>query len=190
MVTLLPIEGEAFYGCIGELIINSKTFVEKDYTFHNCPQKDSYGWLNGNKFTQLIIGNSITKIGDYTFFGCSSLTSVIIPDSVTSIGEGAFSGCESLTSVTIPDSVTSIESGAFSGCNSLTSVTIPDSVTSIAEGAFYECSSLKTIICKASTPPVLEKDAFYKIPVDATIIIPEGCEDAYMNSDWKYLFEE
>ena len=46
-----------------------------------------------------IIPNSVTSIGDYTFYACSSLTSITIPNSVTSIGEGAFSYCESLTTV-------------------------------------------------------------------------------------------
>ena len=36
-----------------------------------------------------IIGDNITKIGNYTFYNCSSLKSVTIPSSVTSIG-----GCD------------------------------------------------------------------------------------------------
>ena len=46
-----------------------------------------------------IIPNSVTSIGDYTFYAYSSLTSITIPNSVTSIGEWAFSYCESLTTV-------------------------------------------------------------------------------------------
>ena len=64
---------------------------------------------------------SVTSIGDYAFFKCSSLTSVTIPNSVTSIGEWAFEGCSGLTSVTIPNSVTTIEPQAFYGCSGLTS---------------------------------------------------------------------
>jgi hypothetical protein len=41
---------------------------------------------------------------------------------------------------------------------------------------------LSTIICKAETPPILERDAF---PEFETLIVPEGCEEAYANSDWK-----
>ena len=64
------------------------------------------------------------------------IAEVVIPDSVTKIGDGAFQYCESLTSVVIPDSVTEIGEEAFEGCTSLTSVVIPDSVTEIGEEAF------------------------------------------------------
>lgn len=36
---------------------------------------------------------SVTSIGDYAFFDCTSLASIEIPNSVTSIGDSAFSGC-------------------------------------------------------------------------------------------------
>ncbi len=93
----------------------------------------------------IVIPNSVTSIGEYAFYQCSSLTSVTIPNSVTSIGEAAFYNCSGLTSVTIGNSVTSIGYEAFWGCSSLTSVTIPNSVTSIRYGAFNECSSLTAI---------------------------------------------
>ncbi len=94
----------------------------------------------GGKTGAYTIPNSVTSIGEYAFYNCSSLTSVTIPDSVTSIGSSAFSGCSNLISVNIPDSVTSIGDNAFYYCRRLTSVTIPDSVTSIGERAFSWCS--------------------------------------------------
>ena len=83
-------------------------------------------YLNGELLTELIIPDSVTSIGNYTFYNCTSLTSVVIPDSVTNIEDGAFSGCTSLTSVVIPDSVTSIENGAFYNCSSLEGLYITD----------------------------------------------------------------
>ena len=44
-----------------------------------------------------IIPSSITSIGAYSFFSCSSLTSIVIPNSVTNIESGAFKFCDSLT---------------------------------------------------------------------------------------------
>ena len=46
-----------------------------------------------------VIPSSVTSIGEYAFYGCSSLTSITIPASVTSIGNSAFYGCSSLKTV-------------------------------------------------------------------------------------------
>ena len=135
----------AFADCQGELIIKSK-IIEMDYTEYDYPMNRESGWLAGSKFTKITIGENITKIGEWTFKGCSSLTSVTIPNSVTSIGSYAFALCSSLTSITIPDNVTAIGKETFCGCSSLTSITIPDSVTSIGSYAFADCISLNSVI--------------------------------------------
>ena len=88
---------------------------------------------------------SVTRIGERTFYHCSSLTSVIIPNSVTTIGESAFSYCFGLTRVSIPNSVTTIGMHAFSGCTGLTSVSIPNSVTTIGVSAFFGCEGLTSV---------------------------------------------
>jgi hypothetical protein len=48
---------------------------------------------NCSQLTSLTIGENVTSIPNYAFFGCSSLTSVTIPKSVTEIGYYAFYGC-------------------------------------------------------------------------------------------------
>ncbi len=93
---------------------------------------------NGTTYT-------VTRIGSYAFYGCSSLTAVEIPNSVTSIGDEAFYGCSGLTAIQIPSSVTSIGERAFYDCSSLTTVEIPNSVTSIGERAFYGCERLHSV---------------------------------------------
>ena len=105
---------------------------------------------------RIIVGDSVTTIGEYAFSYCSSLTSITIPNSVTTIKEYAFSNCSSLTSVTIPNSVTTIGDNAFNGCSSLTSVTIPNSVTTIGGWAFSDCSSLTSVTIPNSVTTIRE----------------------------------
>ena len=114
---------------------------------------------------------SVTSIGKYAFFGCSSLSSVTIGDSVTSIGDGAFRDCSSLTSVTIPNSMTSIGDDAFAGCSSLTSITIPNSVTSIGKYAFFSCSGLTSITIPNSVTSI-EYHAFSGCSSLTSVTIP------------------
>ena len=126
----------------------------------------------GNE-NELVLPDSVTRIGNYAFYGCSSLTSITIPDSVTSIGNSAFSGCSGLTSIIIPDSVTSIGGDAFWGCSGLTSIIIPDSVTSIGGGAFRGCSGLTSIIIPDSVTSIGYR-AFYGCSGLTSITIPDS----------------
>ena len=60
-------------------------------------------FYNSN-FTQLILPNSITEIGDYAFFSSLLLTELTLPSSLIRIGISAFISCAKLTSLIIPDS--------------------------------------------------------------------------------------
>ncbi|MBR6304165.1 MAG: leucine-rich repeat protein, partial [Paludibacteraceae bacterium] len=110
------------------------------------------------------IPEGVASIGDYTFYGCSSLSSVDIPDSVNSIGQYAFYGCSSLSSVAIPEGVESIGQSAFYGCYSLSSVDIPDSVNSIGQSAFYGCYSLSSVAIPEGVTVIGDYD--YRLEVD------------------------
>ena len=98
-----------------------------------------------NSIVTVIIGDNVTNISDWAFFGFSNLTSIAIPASVTSIGEHALESCYSLANITIPGNVTTIGSFAFFDCESLTDIAIPNSVTSIGFDAFGKCTSLANI---------------------------------------------
>ena len=179
----------ALYDCTCELIIDSQTLVEKDYTTSNYPTRDD-GWLYGNKSTKITIGKNVTKIGNLAFFGCSSLACVTIGNRVTSIGNSAFRNCSNLTSVTIPDGVTSISDELFSGCSSLTSITIPNNVASIGHKAFYNCTRLKSVYCKPTTPPTAGNSIFWYSEngswlIHCKIYVPTASVSAYKKaSGW------
>jgi hypothetical protein len=52
-----------------------------------CHQHWHQAFMWCNNLTNLIIGNSVTNIGEEAFEGCTSLASVTFPASVTSIGD-------------------------------------------------------------------------------------------------------
>ena len=60
---------------------------------------------------------------------------VVMPNTVTKIGYAAFSGCTKLKNVTMSTEIVTIEDYAFFNCVSL-DVTIPDTVTEIGDNAF------------------------------------------------------
>jgi hypothetical protein len=84
----------------------------------------------GNTFTQVVIKNGVTTVGNYAFYYCSKLTSVTIPNSVISIGAYAFQNCTSLVAAPV-----------------LPATTL---VAYCYQYMFYGCSSLNSIVCLAT----------------------------------------
>ena len=130
-------------------------------------------YLNNQLVTDLVIPDSVTSIGNFAFFKCTSLKSITIPDTVQNIGASAFAYCASLTSVTLPDSAFSIPLGAFAACTSLTNITIPDSVTSIGTYAFLACTSLTSVKVGNSVTSI-DREAFENCRALTNIMIPNS----------------
>ena len=125
----------------------------------------NYAFQNCNGFTgNLTIGNSVTTIGDYAFQNCSGFTNNLsIPNSVTTIGESAFNNCSGFTgSLIISNSVTTIGNSVFSGCRGFTgSLTIPNSVITIDEYAFYNCRGFVGSLTIPNSVTTIGNYAFY-----------------------------
>lgn len=66
-----------------------------------------------NNIVNIVIGEGITHIGDYTFCRETSLENVTLPSSLKSIGAAAFAGNDKLMDITVPDSVNEIGDYAF-----------------------------------------------------------------------------
>ena len=126
-----------------------------------------------SSLSNIVIPASVTRIGDSVFSSCSSLSSIVISDGITSIGDSAFSGCRSLSNIVIPASVTSIKKWAFCGCSSLSNIVIPASVTSIGDRAFYDCRSLSYIVIPASVTSIGDR-VFYNCKSLKSIVISDG----------------
>ena len=80
-------------------------------------------WSNYQfRIKTVVIGDSVTSIGDWAFYWCFNLDSITIGNGVATIGYQAFYECWGLSSITIPDSVTSVGVRAFAYCNNLQTV--------------------------------------------------------------------
>ena len=69
---------------------------------------------------------NISTIGDFAFYGCSSLSTLKLNDNLETIGTGAFFGCSSLKNVTIGNYCRNIAANAFDGCTELESIEISE----------------------------------------------------------------
>ena len=178
--SVTDIGSEVFINCssLTKVTLNS-AIVSKSYG-SNLTLSSRFG----NQVKEYIIGDNVTSIGEYAFYGCSSLTSVKIGKSVKTIGKYAFQYCSNLTSVHISDLVawckisfyaasdesSSVSSNPlkyakhlFMNGKEIKEVIIPNSVTSISDYAFYGIH-LNTLIVGAGVLS-LGKSAFNESPV-------------------------
>ena len=162
--SVTSIGDHAFYNCSSLTSItvseNNKYFSSLNGVLFNKDKTDLITYPIGNERTEYTIPDSVTSIGNFAFYNCSSLTSITIPDSVASIGNSAFYNCSSLTNIKLPDVIDIISGNTFRDCSSLLNIIIPDSVTSIKECAFYNCSNLTSITIPDSVASI-ENSAFY-----------------------------
>lgn len=117
---------------------------------------------------------SLTTLGNYTFYGCSSLKAISLHDNLTSIGRSAFYQCASLTSVDMHSTaVESVGMYAFFGCTALKTVKFGSDVETIGDYAFYKCSSLESVDIPDSVT-YLGRYAFYKCQSLTSATLGEG----------------
>jgi uncharacterized repeat protein (TIGR02543 family) len=125
-------------------------------------------------------GAGLKTIGEWAFYGRTSLTQTSLPATITSIGTGAFSGCSNLALTSLPAGLTSIGSQAFQGCTSLTTITLPSNLTNIGTSAFSGCTNLTLVTSLGATPPTAGTDIFGATPpANLRIKVPSNSLAAY-----------
>lgn len=148
---------------------NLRTFKEFKY-FTGLTKIPNYLFYS-SYIEEIELPSTITEIGSYAFYQCSSLKSIVIPDGVTVIGERAFRYCSSLASFNIPSGVTIIQDYTFQGCP-VTSLTIPNTVTSIGQYAFT--GNRAEVIMIPSSVTSIGSYAFQTGPATKVVSIPNG----------------
>ncbi len=180
----------AFSGCesLTTVVLGSDIRVIEDYTFYKCSSLFSITLpsrllsigrsafyncelLNGIDLTD----STVTKIGDYAFFGCTNMKDVQLGDTVEQIGNYAFYNCVSVTSLVIPGSLQTIGTRAFSNWEMLETLEIGFGITEIADWAFSASDSLKSIIIPDSVHTI-GNYAFYNSKNVEQLILGEGIQ--------------
>ena len=174
---------DCFSSCIllTEITI-PKTVKSANYAFENSGLKKvtfedgidiipSYMFVNAKEITDIVIPDSVKKIGQSAFSNCSGLKKVKLGKSVSAIGLDCFSQCQSLTEIFIPKTVKSagyafensglekitfedgtdtILSHICASAKKLRKPVIPEGVETIEEGAFTNCESLNECLLPES----------------------------------------
>ncbi len=81
---------KAFEGCTGTISVNCD--------IEDAEESDG-GWFYGSKFSEVILGEAVNKVGKYAFYGLTSIKSLTIGGNVNRIGYYAFDNCTGLKSI-------------------------------------------------------------------------------------------
>lgn len=98
--------------------------------------------------------SDLTRVGNYAFYGCSSLDIDEMPSGVTSIDRYAFHSCTNLSLTSLPDNITLIDQYAFYNCSSLALTSLPSSLTTINQYAFWGCSGIRLSVLPSNLTTV------------------------------------
>lgn len=142
---------------------NGILYDKKKKVLLQCPRE-----MEGD----IIIPETVVKIGDKAFDNCYYLTSISIPESVTSIGKYAFYFCLRLLNATIPKNVKSIGVGAFAGEQRMSDIQVSEDnkYFTSENGILYDKKKKVLIQCPRA------KSGEIKIPESVTNIGEEAFE--------------
>ena len=93
-------------------------------------------------------GTQEINVSQNFFYGCA-VEEVVLPESVKKIGDYAFSEIAALKEINLPDSITEIGTEAFRKCSGLTNIKLPEGLTALGGRAFAECENLAEIYIPA-----------------------------------------
>lgn len=127
------------------------------------------------------------EISSYNYiFDYNTFTEVKIGEGVTRVSKNLFNNSRELQKVSLPNSLKEIGATAFSNCPKLTEIKIPAGVTKMGSDAFYGCNNLKKIYASPTTPPSVYYPFSYTTYENATLYVPTGSKAAYQAADyWK-----
>lgn len=127
----------------GNIVIPS-TVQDSDGVDYTVSTISDFAFQDCVKLQNVVLPNTIQRVGYRAFSGCVLLESIVLPQSVITLGSCSFYGCISLKSIDF-GSIEIIEGLCLAGCSSIEKLVIPNTVTEIGQDAFSGCSSLSNI---------------------------------------------
>ena len=171
-------ETDTYTGVIS--IPSSVTYNGTTYTVTRI----GYQAFSMSEITEVVIPNTVYRIGGNAFRICKFLEKVTMTDAVTEIWSQAFEGCRKLKEINLSENLETLPFSCFSWCDSLKSITLPHSIKTIQSNAFKECHNLKSITCMAWEPPTLDAETSFESDVlsSATLTVPKSSFNDYKNT--------
>ena len=118
---------------------------------------------------------AVEEIGEAAFSDCSNMEVVTFEGNPKIWGESIFSGCKELKSIRLPDSVGRIYARMFENCQQLQDIVMPDNVEQIEHKAFSGCRALESITIPAGTEHI-DLHAFENCSALSSVTLNEGLE--------------
>ena len=186
----------------------------------NIPEGlDSIGYsaIYGTHLTEIVLPNTVKRIGNAAFSDNRRLKRVVLPRGITEIPIRLCSLCHNLNEIDIPESVIKIGRSAFQLCYNLKtelpqnliwigwdsfdycaldSIVFPSSIKNIEGGAFRDLCYLQKIYSLSKTPPICTEDhanpglgPFHGYtPNDIPVYVPIGSGEKYRQAfGWNYF---
>lgn len=118
--------------------------VDKSITTLDVPAKVPYTRETADKGTETIFC-TVTEIGSWAFYECSSLTNISMAETITKIGSRAFQGCTALENLSLSDNITSIGDFGFENCSTLQTITMPENLKTLGNSVLSYCATLRKV---------------------------------------------
>lgn len=156
-----PLTNASVYKNLYTEILTYKDSIASDYSI-SCPKT-------------VVLSQNVTKIGNSSFAGMTSLENIQLSSSLTEIGNNAFKGCTNLKSINFNEGLQKFGNSAFFNCKSLRSVKLPTTLTSIGDSCFENCSKLLRFNfnnCSITSIPnnLLKNTIVYSVIVPDTVL--------------------
>ena len=132
---------------------SGKMAIDGSGAMYDYTDKTTTPWAEYlQKITSVVIGNEITRVGNFAFAYGHNIKSVTFEEGskLETVGAASFMYMLYTSEVILPETVTTIGNNAFSYSSRLANVVIPQNVVMIYTRSFYGCKNLRLTVASGS----------------------------------------